>query len=192
MEAIPKVSKKPLLITVGLAICLGLLLHFAFTKSRDSYRIHNMSNAAASESVEQKSLGFQEAFSKGEALYLENCATCHGAMGQGNGPTPPHNDPTWLTDERLTHIIHFGLQGEIEVSGKVYNSVMPPVAPSWEAEKIAKLMTFVQNHFGEKQKQLVTPERVAQLQQMLSQRNGNQAMTAPELKALPVVSSEDE
>jgi glucose/arabinose dehydrogenase/mono/diheme cytochrome c family protein len=65
---------------------------------------------------------------KGKAIY-QHCATCHGDKGQGvAGLAPELAGSEWVTGpvEWLARIVLDGMQGEIEVNGKVWNGVMPP------------------------------------------------------------------
>jgi len=89
------------------------------------------------------------ALADGAADYATFCASCHGAKGQGTpGVFPPLTN--WVgnflkkDDGRavLTHIIVFGMQGEIKVQGKTYNSFMPPIA-NLSNEQVAAILNFV-------------------------------------------------
>lgn len=65
--------------------------------------------------------------STGEALFAENCATCHGSSGAGNpmmlGKAVNFTDPTWqkmFTDEQIAHIIKNG-QGVMPAFETTFN-----------------------------------------------------------------------
>src|SRR5690606_12604255 len=66
----------------------------------------------------------------GAKLYKTHCAACHQANGSGlSGAFPPLADNPHLADDPLytvTTILN-GKQGELEVKGVTYNSVMPPM-----------------------------------------------------------------
>lgn len=85
----------------------------------------------------------------GAALYLEKCAMCHLPAGQGAPPAfPPLAGSDWLRDNRTGAIraVCEGLEGEIQVNGKVYNNVMP--AQVLDDEQTAAVLTYVTNAWG--------------------------------------------
>ena len=69
----------------------------------------------------------------GRILYNTYCVACHQRNGEGdNSRYPPLVDSEWLTgdEDRLVDVILNGLQGEIEVDGRHYDDVMPPLRTS--------------------------------------------------------------
>ncbi len=89
------------------------------------------------------------ALADGAADYGKFCASCHGATGQGTpGVFPPLAE--WIghfveeEDGRayLSHVLVFGLQGEISVQGKSYNGFMPPFA-QLSNDQVAAILNYV-------------------------------------------------
>lgn len=99
---------------------------------------------------------------EGGKLYTDFCMQCHMANGKGvPGSFPPLANSNWLTDKRTEsiHSVKYGLSGEIEVNGEIYNNVMVPMGLS--DKEIADVMNYVMNSWGNTQDKLVTEEEVA-------------------------------
>lgn len=97
----------------------------------------------------------------GEAVYKANCLACHGVEGKGvEGAFPPLAESDYLNADHTRGIkaILKGVQGEITVNGKKYNSVMP--ALSLKDEDAANVLTYILNSFGNKGGE-IKPEDVA-------------------------------
>jgi len=187
MEMQPSTSKLPLLITVVVAIAIGLGLLIIASKTRQSRReLNYVTETNAQEKVLPPEPVFDAYFKKGNTLYLSYCSSCHASMGQGiPNNAPPLNDPKWLTDERLFHIIKLGLKGKLTLQGKDYDLAMPAIAQEWSDYQLAGIMTYVQNNFGEKEKEVTTLDRIKQLQSLLDKRTGKGALTPNEVFSLP-------
>ena len=85
----------------------------------------------------------------GKAVFDSTCFACHGAEGKGvEGSFPPLAKSDYLAADykRGIHAVLKGLNGEITVNGKKYNSVMP--AQSLKDDQIANVLTYVLNSFG--------------------------------------------
>ena len=94
-------------------------------------------------------LGTALAQNEGETVYQSNCASCHQANGQGiPGAFPPlaGHVPDLLAAEGgrtyLTHVLLYGLQGQIDVEGQAYNGLMPAWA-QLDDSQIASVLTYV-------------------------------------------------
>lgn len=87
----------------------------------------------------------------GKALFAQRCASCHGAMGAGDGPVamalPPEQKPRNLTsgpmkyatdDEKLRKVIKEGGQA-------VGLSPLMPAQPDLDADGIESLVLFVKS-----------------------------------------------
>ena len=63
----------------------------------------------------------------GQQLFESNCASCHGAQGQGTpGQFPPlAGNPSAEDTEYVLQVINEGLSGPIEVDGTTYDAQMP-------------------------------------------------------------------
>ena len=89
----------------------------------------------------------------GRQIYLQNCASCHGANTQGaanwiqpdtrgNLPPPPHDDTghTWRhSDAELAEIIRNGMR---DVFNKTPELTMPPFKDRLNNEEIAAVITY--------------------------------------------------
>jgi len=90
----------------------------------------------------------------GKRVYLQSCAACHQPSGLGiPGLFPPLAGSEWVTgsathgDNHLVQILLHGIQGPLVVSGKPFNSAMPP----WNNltdEKIAAVLTYIRSDWG--------------------------------------------
>ena len=132
----------------------------------------------------------KEQFARGRQLYLTGCAGCHGNEGNGLPRfAPPLTDSEWvLGDERrLIRILLHGMEGPVEVSGKMYGPpdilpVMPPHSVLDDAE-IASILTYIRNAWGHNAGSVPRSE-VGRI------RHGNQGKTLPwtpeELLKIPV------
>lgn len=87
----------------------------------------------------------------GEIVYKQNCLACHQATGEGvpNAFPPLAKSDFLMADKgRSIKVVANGLQGQITVNGKSYNSVMPALGLS--DDDIANVLTYVRNNFGNK------------------------------------------
>ena len=89
--------------------------------------------------------GAQE--SAGAALFVQTCGVCHQADGGGTpGYAPPLTGAHWrkLLAQRsyLPRVIAFGLTGQIQVDGAVFNSGMAAQA-QFSDEQLADVANFV-------------------------------------------------
>lgn len=104
-------------------------------------------------------------FQAGQASYMMVCFGCHQPDGQGvPGAFPPLAGSPWVEGDpaRIAKIVLNGLKGPVEVKGKSYNTEMPPQGPLLDDEKLAQVLTFVRNSWGN-ESEPVTPKFVAQL-----------------------------
>lgn len=86
---------------------------------------------------------------RGLALYLANCAMCHGPTGDGlKGAFPPLAKSDWLAAHRSGAIraVVNGFKEEITVNGDVYRGQMPPIM--LDDPQVADVLTFVVNSWG--------------------------------------------
>lgn len=85
----------------------------------------------------------------GKRIYA-NCQACHQADGRGvEGNYPPLAGSSWVTGspETLVRILLHGVEGELEVGGRVYNQAMPP----WKHlrdEQLAAVATYIRASWG--------------------------------------------
>ena len=96
----------------------------------------------------------------GLPLYKQHCLPCHQADGNGvPGMHPPLRESDWVTGdkERLVRIVMEGMEGEIEVHGETYNSVMAPLN-YLEPQQVADVLTYVRNSFGNQASEVTLEE----------------------------------
>jgi mono/diheme cytochrome c family protein len=101
---------------------------------------------------------------RGEDLYVQHCASCHGQQGAGIGPFPPLAGAEWVTGDEDTaiRILLHGVQGRIEVDDRIYNNVMPAFGRRLSDEEVAALLSFVRSAWGN-EAEAVSPEDVAEI-----------------------------
>lgn len=96
----------------------------------------------------------------GKVIYNKICVACHQAEGQGiPNAFPPLAKSDYLNKDtnKAIKAVANGLNGEITVNGKKYNSVMPN--PNLNDQEIADVLTFVYSSWGNNKK-VVTPAMV--------------------------------
>ncbi|MDA0195668.1 MAG: dehydrogenase [Bacteroidetes bacterium] len=94
-------------------------------------------------------------FALGRQQYLSSCSGCHSPDGQGmNRLGPPLVNSEWVigNENRLVYLVLHGIEGPIEVNGKVYDvpeilPVMPAHSPL-ESREIASILTYIRNEWG--------------------------------------------
>lgn len=109
--------------------------------------------------------------SRGEALYQEHCASCHGANleGQENWqspgsdgilPAPPHDETghTWHHDNRLLFdYAKLGGQAAMDARGVEFRSGMPAFEGVLTDDELWDILAFIRSTW---------PERVQEVQSM--------------------------
>jgi mono/diheme cytochrome c family protein len=104
---------------------------------------------------------------EGGILFNTYCATCHQRNGMGdNNRYPPLAGSEWVTGdkERLMGIILNGLQGEVEVSGKTYNGLMPAHGGFLDDNAVASIITYIRrNRRFKNESTSVSPLEVARV-----------------------------
>jgi mono/diheme cytochrome c family protein len=97
----------------------------------------------------------------GKAAFNSVCVTCHQPTGLGMpGLYPPLKDSEWVNGPaaRVIRIVLYGLKGDIHVEGHEFNAAAMPVfgqqvtgsAYNWSDEKIAAVLTYVRQEWGNK------------------------------------------
>jgi mono/diheme cytochrome c family protein len=123
---------------------------------------------------------------RGKKIFSANCATCHQMTGTGvAGQYPPLAGSEFVNGgtRRLGMIVLKGLQGPLVVKGVTFGSaVMQPWEKTLNDAKIADVLTFVRQEWGNKGGP-VAPEGIAALRKELASRPNS--YTEPELKAVP-------
>jgi mono/diheme cytochrome c family protein len=97
----------------------------------------------------------QELFALGRQHYLSTCSGCHGNNGAGMqrfAPTLIGSD--WVTgdERRLALLLLHGIEGPIEVAGKVYDApeILPvmPAHSTLDDQVISAIMVYIRNEWG--------------------------------------------
>jgi mono/diheme cytochrome c family protein len=94
--------------------------------------------------------------------YAEVCAACHQPNGMGlEGAIPPLVGSEIVTGRAAVPIaiVLHGLQGEVTVKGKQYNSAMAPWASVLNDDDLAATLTYVRSQWGNR----ATPVTAAQV-----------------------------
>jgi mono/diheme cytochrome c family protein len=97
----------------------------------------------------------------GKAAFGAVCITCHQQTGLGMpGLYPPLAGSEWVNGpaSRVIRIVVYGLKGDIHVEGHDFNAAAMPVfgqqvtgsAYNWSDEKIAAVLTYVRQEWGNK------------------------------------------
>jgi mono/diheme cytochrome c family protein len=97
----------------------------------------------------------------GKAAFNAVCITCHQATGLGMpGLYPPLAGSEWVNGpaSRVIRIVVYGLKGDVHVEGHDFNAAAMPVfgqqvtgsAYNWSDEKIAAVLTYVRQEWGNK------------------------------------------
>lgn len=95
---------------------------------------------------------------RGEALYAEHCASCHGERLEGQAdwqtrradgrlPAPPHDESghTWHHDDEL--LIELTQRGTAAVVGGGYESDMPGFEGILREEEIVAVLSFIKSRW---------------------------------------------
>jgi ubiquinol-cytochrome c reductase cytochrome b subunit len=100
----------------------------------------------------------------GAKVFASNCASCHGAQGQGvPGAFPPlANNPVVTGDaNKVIGIVTSGLHGQISVAGMSYNGQMPAWKGQLSTKDIADVITYIRAGLGSNHASPVTEAQVA-------------------------------
>ncbi len=112
-----------------------------------------------------KELTPEQVVAAGKKAYMSACVNCHQGTGQGvAGAFPPLAGSEFVqgNEERLIRIVLHGLGGPVEVEGKSYNGAMPAFGKvtgggyNWNEEKIAQVLTYVRQEWGNKAAPIAT------------------------------------
>lgn len=99
----------------------------------------------------------------GKTVYMTVCFVCHQPTGLGLPMVfPPLAKSPYANGapERFAAMIMKGNAGPMTIEGKPFNNIMPPQEAMLTDEKIAAVMTYVRNSFGNSAP-AVTPDIVA-------------------------------
>jgi len=100
----------------------------------------------------------------GASVFSSNCASCHGATGQGvAGSFPPLADNPTVTGDpnKVIGIVLDGLNAPITVNGQSYKGQMPPWKGTLTNKEIADVITYIRTSLGSNKASAVTEAQVA-------------------------------
>ena len=106
----------------------------------------------------------EQSIADGKEIYQDFCLQCHLDTGKGvSGVFPPLAQSDYLLNDLDLSIkgIKYGMSGPITVNGEEYNGVMQN--QGLDDVEIADVMNYVINSWGNKSKEVITPERVASI-----------------------------
>lgn len=122
----------------------------------------------------------------GKAVYNTTCIACHQATGLGLPPVfPPLKGSDWVSAPkpgRIVRIVLHGASGPIKVNGAAFNGAMPGHAAQLTDEKIAAVITYIRQEYGNKAS-AVSTEYVAAARAAFKDRAA--PWTEAELLAVP-------
>lgn len=98
---------------------------------------------------ESKMSPLDSKISEGKKVYEKTCQACHQADGKGvEGAFPPLAGSDFFASDKMKLVSNVvnGIEGEITVNGKKYNTAMPKQVVT--DEEAANVATYVLNSFG--------------------------------------------
>ncbi|HJV73910.1 MAG TPA: c-type cytochrome, partial [Noviherbaspirillum sp.] len=108
--------------------------------------------AAATKAAASGKLTVEDQIKAGSQLFAGTCSVCHQSNGAGlPGVFPPLAKSDFLNADpkRAIDIVLRGLSGKVNVNGKEYDSVMPPMN-QLNDDEIANILTYVLNTWENK------------------------------------------
>ena len=124
---------------------------------------------------------------KGQALFLNNCKSCHQENGLGTADFPPLALSEWVNSpdpSRLIRIPLHGLTGPIKVKDKDWDKTMGVAfGDQLKDDELAGILTYVRQAWGNS----APPVKAEQVKAVRAATAGrNQNWTVPELLAVPL------
>lgn len=125
----------------------------------------------------------------GEKVFKEVCASCHQLTGTGMpGQFPPLAGSEWVdgseyNEKRIVAIVLKGFKGPVTVKGAAFNGAMPGQEQALKPNKIAAVLTYVKQAWGNKGGEISEAQVTAAKKEFLD--HGDQ-WTAEELKKIPL------
>lgn len=104
--------------------------------------------------------------SRGEALFVTNCSTCHQVNGAGmRDAIPPLAGSPFVTADPavMASIMIRGIEGPIEVKGNTFDGKMPTFASALDDDEIAQIVNYVRSRWGGGDGQILSAQAVATL-----------------------------
>jgi mono/diheme cytochrome c family protein len=98
---------------------------------------------------------------RGSALFMTNCASCHGATGRGDGPAADSLDPKPADFTAPMHRLHDDQTMIASIVNGVAGSAMPAFAETLSSSEIVEIVAFIrslQAQFANEQIPIPDPE----------------------------------
>jgi mono/diheme cytochrome c family protein len=169
------------LLPIGILFILSGLILFSGTYL-NRYTGHYsplIFNETAKPSTGEQAAAAVDPLVLGQKEFQNICITCHQATGQGMpGVYPPLDGSEWVngSPERVIRIVLYGLKGDVHVEGHEFNAAAMPVfgqepnSPyNWSDDKIAAVLTYVRQAWGNKSGPITT-EQVDAVKQAVGTR----------------------
>lgn len=104
-----------------------------------------------------------EVLARGQSLYAENCAFCHGAklegqpdwkrrLANGRMPAPPHDASGHTWHHSDDELFRLSKEGVAAVAGGDYESDMPAFADKLSDEEIRAVLSYIKSTWPERQR----------------------------------------
>ncbi len=125
----------------------------------------------------------------GEKVYKEVCQACHQPTGLGQaGQFPALAGSEWVdgseyNEKRLVAILLKGLKGPITVKGGAYNGAMPPQENALKPNKLAAVLTYVRQAWGNKGGEITEAQVIAAKKEFADRSD---QWTVEEIKKIPL------
>ena len=136
-----------------------------------------LSAALTAHSLFAQDFDLKASIENGRPLYMQTCVACHQPTGMGlPGAFPPLGGAEYVNGsvKRMVAILLKGLQGPITVKGAVYSNIMLPLEVQFpvykDDSKLADVVNFVRNNFGNTNTEPATPALVAEMRKKLESR----------------------
>lgn len=114
---------------------------------------------------------------RGKPVYMQTCLVCHQPTGMGlPGAFPPLAGTHYTTGDarRMVAMLLKGVQGPLKVNDVTYNNIMMPLDVQFpilkDDGKVADVVNYVRNSFGNKDEKGVTPEFVTKVRAEFASR----------------------
>lgn len=114
---------------------------------------------------------------RGKPVYMQTCLVCHQPTGLGlPGAFPPLAGTDYTTGDarRMVAMLLKGVQGSLKVNGVTYNNIMLPLDMQFpilkDDGKVADVVNYVRNSFGNKDEIGITPEFVTKVRAEFASR----------------------